>query len=192
MGICSLLAPNSERIAGSRASGTRRTATGSRRIRGASSNWCCARLMAAPSSVWLGCPGSMIFQRGSINRLSPVSRTRGGHLRTSSAMKAANSDGEESLASAPCCRMLARTSGDFRQSSIATLSVLTTAGGVPAGATTPVQSVGLNARSGKPASTMLGTCGNALSRVGARRGKRPQLSSASTRAVSPAPPPKNA
>src|SRR5262245_65217690 len=76
-------------------------------------------------------------------------------------MKAANAAGEPVLGTAPS---LARAGLIFSASSaslMSALSLLTMAGAVPAGATTPAQT--LRVTSGKPSSSMVGICGIAVS-----------------------------
>src|SRR5258705_8941513 len=72
--------------------------------------------------------------------------TSAAHLGASSAMKAAKSCGEPILAWALNFAKLALISGEPRPALIAALTLATTAVGVPAGASTPVQEAGGNSR----------------------------------------------
>src|SRR5262249_8724197 len=79
------------------------------------------------------------------------------HLSRSLARKAANSWGEEILASTPSLTKVLAISGDCRLALMAALSRSTIASAVPAGATTPVNET--EVKSATPASIIVGTSG---------------------------------
>src|SRR5262245_34050540 len=90
--------------------------------------------------------------------LAPDSRTSSAHLAAWSAMNAAKSCADPGWVSALSFIRLACASADVRPWLIAALSLLTTAAGVPRGASTPDQ--GFSRKLGYPLSIMVGTSGS--------------------------------
>src|SRR5262249_18689278 len=88
---------------------------------------------------------------------TPAAFMTAAHLSRSRARKAANSGGEEILASTPSLTKALATSGDCRLALMSALSRLTIISGVPVGATTPVNET--DVKSATPASIIVGTSG---------------------------------
>src|SRR6185503_5929170 len=82
--------------------------------------------------------GAAAIWRGDYSSFAPESLTRAAHFGASTAMKAAKSCGDPTLACALNRAKFVLISGDWRASLMAALSLLTIGAGVPAGASTPV------------------------------------------------------
>jgi hypothetical protein len=90
--------------------------------------------------------------------LIPAARITSPHFFRSDAIKAAASCGEPVFGWAPSLSRLAASSLECMMALMVELSLLTMAGGVPAGAITPNHSVACS--SGNPLSTVVGTFGS--------------------------------